>query len=420
MKKLSKILSILLCLAMLIGVVAVMVGATGETTTYTKVTDASTLAAGDKIVIGATKDGTTYYAGALSGKFLSSQNSTDSAAVYVLGGQAGAWTLTSTAGEAILYKANKELTNDTSNSAATATWSISIAANGSATIASTANSESRILYNSQASRFLNYESATSANMLLPNIYKVSDGSAVSTETSSSAPEASSSAPEASSSAPEESSSAAAETTMTVVENPATGVAYKMGMYQGTNGEVLYFTGAMSGYYFATSNDFDAGVDVYLEAAEGGYYVFFENGSGRQYLYLEKNGKYNNVKFGETKSVFTFGDFHNLETTLEGSELYLGTFGSNTTIGASYKSYIEGENAAKVDAPNGQYVVRLYTEEIPEESTPASTGATSDTSDTGDTGDTGDKKPGDTLSVFVGLLAVSTVGLAVVTSKKKRA
>ncbi|MDD6200854.1 MAG: hypothetical protein PUB93_06260, partial [Firmicutes bacterium] len=50
MKKFSKILSVLLCVAMLLGLAAV-VGAEGEVTTATLVTDVKSLAAGDQVVI---------------------------------------------------------------------------------------------------------------------------------------------------------------------------------------------------------------------------------------------------------------------------------------------------------------------------------------------------------------------------------
>ena len=44
---------------------------------------------------------------------------------------------------------------------------------------------------------------------------------------------------------------------------------KLGLFQVTRGEALYFTGEMDGFYFGTTTDFSAAVDVYAyDAGEG--------------------------------------------------------------------------------------------------------------------------------------------------------
>ena len=143
------------------------------------VTDASELKAGDQIILTATANSKTYVAGSLSGKYLTSieTDPADPAAnveVFTLGGKAGAWTLTASDGKQIYTAAAKALNNAGKG---TGTWTISIDANGLATVASTDTNYGRILYNVNSPRFMNYTSATNATMLLPSIYRLEVSSA---------------------------------------------------------------------------------------------------------------------------------------------------------------------------------------------------------------------------------------------------
>lgn len=145
---------------------------------YTLVTDASTLSAGAKVVIASNANG--YVAGALSGKYLThlaTSFSSDLTTIttlpagaieFTLGGSANSWTLTDADGNLLGATANKSL----SFSGGTTTWTISVSGND-ATIASTNTTYGRILYNVGSPRFLNYTSATSTSMLLPQLYMMS-------------------------------------------------------------------------------------------------------------------------------------------------------------------------------------------------------------------------------------------------------
>ena len=175
----KRILSALLSLVMLLSLLPVSVFATETETTKTAalVTDASTLKAGDQIILTATANEKTYVASSLSGKYLTSIECdpaapTAAAEVFTLGGKAGAWTLTGSGGKQLYTKAAKAL-NNTENG--TGTWTISIDENDLATISSTDSSCGRILYNVNTPRFLNYTSATNKSMLLPSIYKLNAG-----------------------------------------------------------------------------------------------------------------------------------------------------------------------------------------------------------------------------------------------------
>ena len=145
-----------------------------ETPKATLVTDASTLKAGDQIILAASAKGKTYVAGSLSGKLLTSieTDPTDPAEnveIFTLGGEAGKWTLTMSDGKQLYTKQAKALNAAESG---TGTWTIDIDASGLATVASTDTACGRILYNVNSPRFMNYTSATNASMLLPSIYRL--------------------------------------------------------------------------------------------------------------------------------------------------------------------------------------------------------------------------------------------------------
>ena len=167
------------CLALLLAVVmvlSVMPVAMAEETakTATLVTDASTLKDGDEIILVAEANEKIYAAGALSGKLLTSVETSvtalaDNVEIFTLGGEKDAWTLTGKASKKISTADAKALNN---TGKGTSTWKISIDADGKATVASTDTSCGRILYNVNSPRFLNYTSATTISMLLPSIYRV--------------------------------------------------------------------------------------------------------------------------------------------------------------------------------------------------------------------------------------------------------
>ena len=168
-----RLLSVLLALVMLLSLLPTAVFA-DTTPKATLITDASTLKAGDQIILAASANGKTYAAGSLSGKLLTSieTNPTDPAdtvEIFTLGGEAGKWTLTASDGKQI-YTADAKALNNTGKG--TGTWTIAIDDSGLATVASTDSACGRILYNVNSPRFLNYTSATNVSMLLPSIYRL--------------------------------------------------------------------------------------------------------------------------------------------------------------------------------------------------------------------------------------------------------
>ena len=131
---------------------------------WKKVTDASTLKAGDVIRIGcdtrntaAGSMGSQKYFASVSATFSNGVMTSDKAIDITLSGTTGAWILTTNEGT-IGTSAAKALNK---TGAGTKTWTISIS-NGNATIKSTNTSYGWIQYNASSPRFLNYASNQTA------------------------------------------------------------------------------------------------------------------------------------------------------------------------------------------------------------------------------------------------------------------
>lgn len=139
-------------------------GGQSGTADWTQVTDASTLAAGDKLVIGTDAYG--MVAGDISGTFLENLTATftadgsgitelpSGALVLTLGGQKDAWTFANSEGELLGATETKKL----AWGSGVTTWKISIS-NGTATITSTNSSYGSLQYNNQDPRFTTYTSS---------------------------------------------------------------------------------------------------------------------------------------------------------------------------------------------------------------------------------------------------------------------
>ena len=136
-----------------------------------------------------------------------------------------------------------------------------------------------------------------------------------------------------------------------VVNPVAGVPYHLGLHQTAKGAVYYFTGAMSGFYGATETDMAAAVTVYLEDAEGGYKMYFQDDSGaKMYVKLEQSGTHYNFTFGAEGSVFTLDTELNALCAPCGDQIcYMGTYGNYVTIGC-----LTTEKLSDTD-----YIARLY-------------------------------------------------------------
>ena len=153
---------------------------------------------------------------------------------------------------------------------------------------------------------------------------------------------------------------AIEYTRTVAEAPAAGKAYKFSLVQGNLEKTLYFTGEMSGTYLATTTSAAAAVDVFVEAVEGGYRLYFMAGDAKTYIdiYEYKEGKAGIRLTTEPTATFVWNEeLHLFTTNVAGEDRYLGTYNTFNTISASATSYITGDNASKIGV--SQFPAYLY-------------------------------------------------------------
>ena len=136
----------------------------------------------------------------------------------------------------------------------------------------------------------------------------------------------------------------------MVTSPKVGEAYKFGLEQENLSKVLYATGTMSGFYMATSETASVALDVYLENATGGYYLYTKIDGKKKYLNIQTSadGAHVNAVYADAPDmVFTYDAAKNTLVTSkevlkkgEGAIYAFSTYGKNTTIGASKTSYDE--------------------------------------------------------------------------------
>ena len=131
----------------------------------------------------------------------------------------------------------------------------------------------------------------------------------------------------------------------IVTTPKAGATYKFVMEQNQVGKVLYFTGEMSGYYLATTEDPAAAVNVKLEETTGGFHITFTKDGAKKYIDViprPDNAAKTNVVIADAPTcVYTWdAERKTMTTVVNGTTWYLGTYGTNVTFGPSTISYIE--------------------------------------------------------------------------------
>ncbi len=146
--------------------------------------------------------------------------------------------------------------------------------------------------------------------------------------------------------------------------PVAGTAYKLYVYQGNNQTDMYFTGAKANtYYFATTENYKEGVDVYVEYLEGSttefYPYFFDGTNTKMYIGVveswnstKNSWSYNPEFSGNPVSKFVWNSEYNTITTTIAAHstndqssttdtektLYLGSYDTKNTISSSLLSY----------------------------------------------------------------------------------
>ena len=134
------------------------------------------------------------------------------------------------------------------------------------------------------------------------------------------------------------------TGLTVIETPVVGTAYKFGMIQQnvSTTDVYYLKGGMDGYYMATSNNVADAIDVYLEATTGGYYLYTLEGTTKTYINMVVSGTHVNGAYEATAStVYTYdATAKTLIAVVNDKDYWFGTRNDKnfTTVGPCATSY----------------------------------------------------------------------------------
>ena len=135
-----------------------------------------------------------------------------------------------------------------------------------------------------------------------------------------------------------------------VDAPVVGSTYKFALTQAELGKTLFFSGAMSGNYFATTENAGAAADVTIEEVDGGFRFFFMDGDTKMYLDINEytEGKAGVRLTAEPSATFVWNEECGVFTAeVAGAPRYLGTYNTYNTISASDIKYIAGENLGKI-------------------------------------------------------------------------
>ena len=157
-----------------------------------------------------------------------------------------------------------------------------------------------------------------------------------------------------------------------VDAPVAGTAYKFAVAQNNLGQIIYFTGNMSGYYLETTDNPFAAADVFVEDVEGGQRIYFMAGEVKTYIDIVSRGPENpgkvNVVLTETPTcVFTWdAERKTFKTTVEENAWYLGCYNTYNTISASLTKYIDNlEVIGATQFPAGFATVNIVPEQVKE-------------------------------------------------------
>ena len=128
-----------------------------------------------------------------------------------------------------------------------------------------------------------------------------------------------------------------------------GKAYYMSVLQGNlDNKILYFNGTTREadnypWYFKTSEDKASAVQVFVEEAQGGYKLYFMNGTTKTYirLYERQSGKASlSLVTTAPAEVYTYDATHKtLILTVGSNKYYIGTYDAYDTLSGSNISYI---------------------------------------------------------------------------------
>ena len=125
----------------------------------------------------------------------------------------------------------------------------------------------------------------------------------------------------------------------ITEKPAENVAYKLNVYQGNTQKEVYANGEMKNtWYFASTTDYDNGIDVYAEhvaTSETEFYLYrmvdVEGGAQvKEYINVVPNGSHVNAVYGNPDAA-NFPDYENYEGEMKTAYYFDTTWETVATV-----------------------------------------------------------------------------------------
>ena len=125
----------------------------------------------------------------------------------------------------------------------------------------------------------------------------------------------------------------------ITEKPDENVAYKLNVYQGNNQKEVYANGEMKNtWYFASTTDYNNGIDVYAEhvaTSETEFYLYrmvevADGSEAKEYINVVPNGSHVNAVYGNPDPA-NFPDYENYEGTLKTAYYFDETWSTVATI-----------------------------------------------------------------------------------------
>ncbi len=116
------------------------------------------------------------------------------------------------------------------------------------------------------------------------------------------------------------------------KTPEAGKAYKFAFLQpNASTSVYYLTGAKDSYYMASSTNKADGADFYVEATNGGYYLYCMVGGAKKYVNMVVSGTHVNGEFEDTATtVYTYDTtLKTLKAVVNDADYIFGTRNDNT-------------------------------------------------------------------------------------------
>ncbi|MBO5322857.1 MAG: hypothetical protein J6A88_01985, partial [Oscillospiraceae bacterium] len=134
--------------------------------------------------------------------------------------------------------------------------------------------------------------------------------------------------------------------------PVEGTNFHLGIYQENLDKFYFLNGVQDGFYLTSVENMAEAADFYLEATDGGYYVYFVNAGVKTYLNLvtstsdDGTKTYLNPALDPTPTtVYTYDETYG---TLKAAAGYIATSGTYTTVGG------------KLEATEGLIFIHAYT------------------------------------------------------------